>query len=215
MSQGKSSLKVAVISMLGTALLRALAATWRIKWINLDIATGSRVRGQPAVYVLWHGQLLPLLWCHRKRKIAPMISEHRDGEIIARVATGFGLELVRGSSSRGAARALLSACRMIEQGYDVAITPDGPRGPNRSVAPGAAIIAQRSGAPLLPVAAVASRAWRLGSWDGFMIPKPFARVTVAYSELIRVPPDAPRETLEDEVTIRHAIERAEQSATTQ
>jgi lysophospholipid acyltransferase (LPLAT)-like uncharacterized protein len=144
-----------------------------------------------------------------------MISEHRDGEIIARVAQGLGLELVRGSSSRGAARALLAACRMIESGWNVAITPDGPRGPNHSVAPGAAIIAQRSGAPLLPVACVASRAWRLSSWDGFMIPKPFARVTVAYSDLIRVPPDAPRETLEDEDTIRHAIERAEKSAATE
>jgi hypothetical protein len=90
--------------------------------------------------------------------------------------------LIRGSTTRGAERALLSLVRELEAGREVAITPDGPRGPARSFAPGALIAAQRSGAPILPVAASADRAWRLGSWDRFVIPKPFARITVAYGD---------------------------------
>jgi lysophospholipid acyltransferase (LPLAT)-like uncharacterized protein len=196
-------------------VLRALAATWRVKVVSPDIAGEHRARGEPIIYILWHGQLLPLLWAHRNRKIAPMISDHRDGELIARVATSLGFRLVRGSTTRGGARALVSAVKEIESGYDVAVTPDGPRGPAKSVAPGAAIIAQRSGAPMVPVAMTADRAWRLRSWDGFVIPKPFARVTVAYSQPIRVAADAPREVLENTEEVRRGIDRAEQLASHQ
>jgi lysophospholipid acyltransferase (LPLAT)-like uncharacterized protein len=126
--------------------------------------------------------MLPLLWQHRSHGVAILISEHGDGEIIARVAEALGYRSVRGSSSRGAERALLGMIREVKEGSEVAITPDGPRGPAQHFAPGAAIIAQRSGAPLLPLTAFADRAWRLKSWDRFLIPKPFARVVVTYGE---------------------------------
>jgi lysophospholipid acyltransferase (LPLAT)-like uncharacterized protein len=89
---------------------------------------------------------------------------------------------IHGSSRRGAERALLSLAREVEGGAHVAVTPDGPRGPAESFAPGALIAAQRSGAPIVLLRAVADRAWRLRSWDRFMIPKPFARVTIYVSE---------------------------------
>ncbi len=115
-----------------------------------------------------------------------LISEHRDGELVARAAQSLGYGLIRGSSTHGAERALISLVRELQSGHEVAITPDGPRGPSRTFAPGALIAAQRSDTFILPVAASADRAWRLRSWDRFMIPKPFAHVTVAYGTPTKV-----------------------------
>jgi hypothetical protein len=204
--------KTAWLARLGTALLRALALTWRVRVINGDVVRALNQSRQPFMYVLWHGQLLPLLWTHRNRQVAVMISEHRDGELIARVAKAIGFRLIRGSTSRGAARALLGACRELESGFDIAVTPDGPRGPAGSVAPGALVISQRTGTPMVPVAASASRAWRLRSWDRFMIPKPFARVIVAYGEPIRSTAGSARDATEEAASLRVAIDRAAETA---
>jgi len=165
---------------LGVLIVRLLAATWRIRTSGAEIVAALRAARQPIVFTLWHGQMLPLLWQHRGEGVAVLISEHRDGEIIARVASALGFRTVRGSTYRGADRALVGLVRELRAGHDVAVTPDGPRGPARHFAPGALVAAQRAGAPVVSVAAAATRAWRLRSWDGFMIPKPFARVTVAY-----------------------------------
>ena len=189
--------KTAWIARLGTALLRALALTWRVRFINDRIVQELRESKTPFIYVLWHGELLPLLWTHRNRKVAVMISEHRDGELVARVARSLGFRLVRGSTSRGAARALLNASRELETGFDLAVTVDGPRGPAHTVAPGALVISQRTNAPMVPVSASASRSWRLNSWDRFMIPKPFARITIAYGNPAKVLASTPRGAAEE------------------
>jgi len=175
--------------LLGKGLLGALGPTWRFRVINEESLRKLRSTGKPFIYSLWHGHLLPLLWYHRGSDVAILISEHRDGELIARAAESLGYRLIRGSTTRGAERALLSLVRELEAGRQVAVTPDGPKGPARTFAPGALIAAQRSGAPILPVAAGADRAWRLRSWDRFIIPKPFARITVAYGTPTTV--DAP------------------------
>ncbi|MBI2796365.1 MAG: lysophospholipid acyltransferase family protein [Gemmatimonadetes bacterium] len=182
---------------LGRVLIRLLARTWRVRrvgWTGLDRRRGPR---PPVVLVIWHGEMLATLWFARGQGIAALVSEHKDGEIIAQVATGMGWRMVRGSSSRGAARALLGLVRVLRDGGDVIVTPDGPRGPAHSFAPGALAAAQRGGAPVVVLRVHASRAWRLGSWDGFMIPKPFARVTLALSAPVPVAP-APAH-VEDEV----------------
>jgi lysophospholipid acyltransferase (LPLAT)-like uncharacterized protein len=163
----------------GTAL-RALAATWRYRVVGGEAVQSVRAGGTPVIFSLWHGQLLPLIWHHRNEGVAILVSEHRDGEIIARVATSLGYRLIRGSTTRGGERALLTLAKQLTAGLDAAVTPDGPKGPAKSYAPGALIAAQRSGALIVPIAAHASRAWHLSSWDSFMIPKPFATVTVAY-----------------------------------
>ena len=181
------------IARIGVAVIRLLAATWRVRFVNEAVVRDLRDRRQPFMYVLWHGQLLPLLWTHRDRNIAVMVSEHRDGEIIARIAHAIGFRTVRGSTSRGAARALLHASRELESGFDVAVTVDGPRGPAGVVTPGAPVISQRTGAPMVPTAASASRAWRLRSWDRFLVPKPFARVIVVYGEPIYIRAETPRD----------------------
>ena len=107
-----------------------------------------------------------------------LISTHADGEIIARICEALGYRTIRGSTSRGGARALVEITRTLERGIEVAITPDGPRGPPHSIAPGTLYAAQRSNAPIVPIYVHASRAWHLATWDSFMIPKPFARLTI-------------------------------------
>jgi lysophospholipid acyltransferase (LPLAT)-like uncharacterized protein len=187
------SRKVAWSSRLGAAFIQAIARTWRFRVMNEAASTQERAAGRPVVMALWHGEMLPLLFYHRNRQIAVLVSEHGDGEIIARILADFGFRLVRGSSSRGAARALIAVDRELDAGYDVGITPDGPRGPRHSVAPGALLAAHRAGVRILPLAAKASAFWQLGSWDRFMIPKPFARVTIAYGDPVAVEAPGSRE----------------------
>jgi hypothetical protein len=152
-----------------------------------------RASGGGVVVAIWHGQMLPLVAHHRDQGVAVLISEHRDGEIIARVVRAFGYATVRGSTSRGGGRALLELVGVLRRGREVCVTPDGPRGPRHAFAPGALIAAQRAGVPLVGVVAHVDRRWQLGSWDRFEIPKPFARITVAYGEPTPVPGETPRE----------------------
>jgi lysophospholipid acyltransferase (LPLAT)-like uncharacterized protein len=176
----------------GKGFLRVLARTWRFRVINGDAVKKLRLSGRPFIFALWHGHLLPLLWHHRDEGVKVLISEHRDGELVARTAESLGYGLIRGSTTRGADRALISLVRELQAGREVAITPDGPKGPAEKFAPGALVAAQRSDSFILPVVAAASSAWRLRSWDRFMIPKPFARVTVAYGPPTKVLATNPR-----------------------
>ena len=185
------ALKDRVGLTLGGVVLRSIAHTWRFEIRNAQALESLRDQRRPFIFSLWHGQLLPLLWHHRNERVAVLISEHRDGELVARLARSLGYRLIRGSTTRGGERALLSLVRDLRDGGEVAVTPDGPRGPAFKYAVGALVAAQRSGAPILPIAAHASDAWHLRSWDSFLIPKPFARVTVAYGEPVEIAaPDA-------------------------
>ena len=168
-----------------------------MRTVNGEPLAGARRDGQRVIFALWHGELLPLLWHQRGHHVAIVISEHRDGEIVARIAESLGYDTVRGSSSKGGSRALIGLMRAIDAGADGAITPDGPRGPARVFAPGAAIAAHRTGALIAPIRASASRAWRLRSWDRFLIPKPFARVTVSLGPLTAVVAASPRDAVAD------------------
>jgi lysophospholipid acyltransferase (LPLAT)-like uncharacterized protein len=184
--------KVAWSSRLGAAFVATIARTWRFRVVNEAAYAAERAAGRSVVLVLWHGEMLPLLYYHRHRRIAVLVSEHGDGEIIARILQTFGFRLIRGSTSRGAARALIAVDRELREGIDVGITPDGPRGPRHSVAPGALLAAHRAGARLMPLAIGASSFWQLGSWDHFMIPKPFAKITLAYGEPTEVVAESSR-----------------------
>jgi lysophospholipid acyltransferase (LPLAT)-like uncharacterized protein len=163
----------------GWVVLRLLGLTWRVsirghEWLRTRTPKRDRV-----VFTLWHGQMLPILWAHEPRT-GVLVSEHKDGELITRILERFGMFGVRGSTSRGGTRALLEAVQVVKGGTDMAFTPDGPRGPRFSYAPGALILAHRAEVPIVPITAYVDRAWRLRSWDRFEIPKPFARVTIDY-----------------------------------
>jgi lysophospholipid acyltransferase (LPLAT)-like uncharacterized protein len=185
-----------IVLLLGRGFLQILGRTWRIRVVNGDFVTGLRRTGRPFIFALWHGQLLPLLWHHREEGVLVLISEHRDGELVAQTAKSLGYGLIRGSTTRGAERALISLVRELQGGHEVAITPDGPRGPARTFAPGALVAAQRS----------------LRSWDRFMIPKPFARITVAYGQpakvLAKTSRAAPQESARFEELLNKAVEIA-------
>jgi lysophospholipid acyltransferase (LPLAT)-like uncharacterized protein len=191
---------------LGAAVIRALASTWRFRVTNETYIAEQHAQGNRLIYTLWHGELLPLLWLHRHEGVAVVISEHRDGEIVARIAETLGYETIRGSTSRGGSRALIGLMRALDNGRDVAVTPDGPRGPAHVFAPGAAIAAQRTGASILPTRASASRAWRLKSWDRFLVPKPFARVDVVYGTPTTVEASSPREAAEHAPRLQGLLE---------
>ncbi len=174
----------------GPYALLALGATWRLHHAGREAVDRARFGRGPVIYAFTHGVILPLVYDHRGRGAYVLISESRDGAIIARVAERIGHATVRGSSTRGGGRAAVELIRRARQGYDLAITPDGPRGPRGSIAPGVALVAARSEAPIVPIGVAADRAWRLRSWDRFLIPHPGARVAVVYGEPIRVSPGA-------------------------
>lgn len=184
-------------------ILRILAWTWRFEVDDRAGLTATDTPQQPPViWVLWHNRLIviPILYERllRHRKGAALISRSTDGGLLAGCIKRFGGETVRGSSSRGGSSALAGLKRKLSDGYDIYITPDGPRGPRYSVSPGAIWLAQESGAQILRVSAEASAAWRLGRWDGFMIPKPFAKVRVTLNPLYSVPSTAGTDDFETE-----------------
>jgi lysophospholipid acyltransferase (LPLAT)-like uncharacterized protein len=168
------------------ALLRALAATWRVERRG---APGPA----PVVLALWHGELLPLILCHRGRGYRAMVSRSSDGDRLAALLQGWGFSLLRGSSSRGGLLALRGGLSALRAGDTVAIAVDGPRGPAGEVKPGAAHLAALGPARLVAARARASAALRWPSWDRACIPLPFARIIVEYTELDVNPSEDPAE----------------------
>jgi lysophospholipid acyltransferase (LPLAT)-like uncharacterized protein len=180
--------------------VRVLASTWRITLAHEERWRVLQEASRPHVFLLWHEALLPLLWQHRNQGVAIVVSEARDGQYLSDVATSLGYRTVRGSSTRGGARALLGAVRELRASGAVAFTPDGPRGPRRELKPGVVAAAQRGGGVIVPIHAEADRAWRLHSWDRFMIPKPLARVRITYGR--------PFEVAEGEAGLAEGLVRA-------
>ena len=177
-----------IAAAVGPLLVRALAATWRIRVRGVEHLQRLREARRPFVFVLWHSRILPLLFHHRNQDIVLLISRHRDGQHLANLGERWGYRSVRGSTKRGGEVGLLGVVRALQGGAEVAITPDGPRGPAEQVQAGAIAAAQHSGAALLPLGARPSSAWWLGSWDRMCIPKPFARLEIVYGPPIEVAP---------------------------
>jgi len=178
-----------LLELLGTGLLWVLGWSWRFDLHGREHFQAFRDQGKPVIFLFWHSRILPLAHLHRNEGAVVLISQHRDGELIARLVERRGFRTVRGSSSRGGARGLRGLLRALREGSDLAITPDGPRGPARRLKPGPLLAAQRSGAPLILVGPGTRRGWRMKSWDRFLVPWPFARVEVRYSPPIFVDRD--------------------------
>jgi lysophospholipid acyltransferase (LPLAT)-like uncharacterized protein len=129
---------------------------------------------------MWHGDLLmqPLNYrAFRKNgTVKVIVSEHRDGKLIRKVCEYLGVGGIAGSSSKGGAKALINAIKSLKKGIDVAITPDGPRGPIYSVADGVVALSKKTGAKILPFSSKPSKYWQMKSWDKFIVPKPFGEI---------------------------------------
>lgn len=141
---------------------------------------------EPFILCMWHGDLLSQIfnYGHFRRgfEIKAIISENRDGEMITKIASLFHCGAIRGSSSKGAAKVLINTLKELKSGIDVAITPDGPRGPRYSVADGIVVISQKSGREIRCFNALPSRYWQFKSWDKFVLPKPFGKIDFYISE---------------------------------
>jgi len=173
-------------SLLGAGLLWLVGRTWRIEWVGAAEREADLAR-TGCVFAFWHARLLPLVFTHRGRDAMVLISRHRDGELIARIMERLGFRAARGSSTRGGEQGARELLRELGARRQIGITPDGPRGPAERAKPGAVFLASQSGLPIVPVASAASSAWVLRSWDGFRVPRPFARVVVGYGDPIVVP----------------------------
>ncbi|MBI4397078.1 MAG: DUF374 domain-containing protein [Elusimicrobia bacterium] len=134
--------------------------------------------GKPFIYALWHRFQLFMVYEHRNRGVHVLVSQSRDGELIARALDRFGFYTVRGSSSHGGRAAFIELLNRARDGKSVAFTPDGPRGPYRAVRPGVIAMARKTGLPVVPLAWAGSRVKELSSWDRFLIPLPFGRFHV-------------------------------------
>ncbi|HRQ78714.1 MAG TPA: lysophospholipid acyltransferase family protein [Gemmatimonadaceae bacterium] len=167
---------------LGRPLVELLGSTWRVEERNAEAWQRLKAEGQPYLLAVWHGQLLSAVWGNRHRDISALASTHGDAEIIARMMHRWGYRFVRGSSSQGGREALVQIVEGLKQGDTFAFTPDGPRGPRGVPKPGLLVASMRSGAPIIGIRCEISRAWRMGSWDRFAVPKPFARLRLTYSD---------------------------------
>lgn len=205
--------QAALIAGLGYPVIAALGVTlkWRVEG-HEHLETIARA-GRPPVLAFWHGRILPSTWFFRRRGIVVITSENFDGEWIARIIKRFGYGTARGSTSRGARRALLQLRREMAAGRAAAFTVDGPRGPARRAQTGAVWLAGATGNPLVPFHCEARSHWTLGSWDRTQIPHPFTTVALAIGGPIEVPPDAPTEVLEAKrVELEQSLYALEQRA---
>ncbi len=159
-----------------------------LKWeASIEEGGPETTMPDPCIYVFWHRSVFSATWYYRMRRIAVMTSSSFDGEYIARIIDKFGYKAVRGSSSRGAVRALLGMHTEVEEGHTVAFTIDGPKGPLYVAKPGPVLLARNTQAPIMPFYIAVEDGWVLKSWDKFVIPKPFTRAHVRVGRFIRVP----------------------------
>jgi lysophospholipid acyltransferase (LPLAT)-like uncharacterized protein len=186
-----------LISALGYRAVALLGSTFRWKAEGLEHYDAIVQSGHQPVLAFWHGRILPATCYFRRRGIVVITSENFDGEWIAGIIERFGYGTARGSTSRGARKALLQLTRDMAAGKAAAFTIDGPRGPARVAQAGAVWLSKTTGNPVLPFHLEASRHWTLNSWDRTQIPKPFATVSIAIGEPFSVPADADKAAVEE------------------
>lgn len=202
---------LAIVPRLVWVLLSAIGRTWRFEVIAekgvTPVAFGERAG--PEIYCFWHQCVLPSTMYFRDSGAVILVSRSFDGELITRVLKMFGFDAVRGSSSRGAHEGLLGLKGVIESGRTAIFTADGPLGPVYQAKMGPIMLARVTKAPIGAFHLQPERAWILNSWDRFLVPKPFTRIVVSWSQWTRVPPDTPRTQFEAcRLELNDAIERA-------
>lgn len=184
------AISTAVVPWLAAGFIRALAATVERRHHGEEEIRRRERGGERFILAFWHRHLLLMPYAYRGAGISVLVSQSRDGELIARTVARLGIHSSRGSSSRGGAGGMRALLRRAREGYDLAFTPDGPRGPVGVVQPGVILAAAATGWPVYPVAVAASRARRLRSWDRFLVPLPFSTVHFVYGAAFRVAREA-------------------------
>ncbi len=179
------------VALMAVFVERVLTATLRVQWRG-SAGFLPAPSSAPAIFCLWHNRLALCMFIHRKRahRLAAMVSASKDGALLAAMLERFGVQPVRGSTSRRGPQALLEMVTCAQLGYDLAVTPDGPRGPRGVVQGGVIALAQVTGLPIVPVTWRST--WMIApkSWDRFQVPVPFSRCEIIFNQPILVPRDA-------------------------
>lgn len=193
----KEKILLFLIPRLSCLVLRLLALTIRQEVHGAQNPGQFWDQGRPVIAAFWHQRLLMMPFLPHRGRVGMLISRHRDGELIARTVKLFGIDSIRGSTSRGGLSALREMVRVFRRGSNLAITPDGPQGPRHIAQIGAVELARQTGAPILPVTYSASRRKVFDSWDRFILPLPFSRVAYLWAPPLLVPREAGKEDLEE------------------
>jgi lysophospholipid acyltransferase (LPLAT)-like uncharacterized protein len=204
-------LTLAIVPRLVWALLWTAGITWRFEVIAEDdvIPVLAGQKAGPEIYCFWHQCVLPCTMYFRRSGAVILISRSFDGELITRILRLFGFDAVRGSSSRGASEGFLGLKEVIQSGRTAIFTADGPRGPIYQTKPGPIKLAQTTGAPIGAFHLEPLRAWKMRSWDRFLVPKPFTRICVSWARWTHVASDlAPEDFESKREELNAAIERA-------
>jgi lysophospholipid acyltransferase (LPLAT)-like uncharacterized protein len=186
---------LSLIVWAGYWFIRLLGPTLRLS-VSYEEGAQKTLDERPLVASSWHSCIIPATYIFRHMGIRVMSSYSYDGEYMGRIIKRFGFVAVKGSSSRNPIRALLGLRRALDEGWTVAFTLDGPRGPRHKVKPGPVGLAKSSGLAMTTFHAAVDKAWVLNSWDRMLIPRPFSRVLVRVGKLIHVPSDASDADLE-------------------
>jgi len=184
-----------IIIFAGYGFIRLIGPTLRV-CVSREEGAQETVGQRPLIISFWHACIIPATYLYRNCGIRVMSSNSYDGEYMGRIIGKFGFVAVKGSSSRNAVRALLGLRRALQQGWAVAFTLDGPRGPRYKVKPGPVALARSSGVALTMFHIAVEKAWVLNTWDRLIIPKPFSRVLMRIGKLIPVPADATEQDIE-------------------
>lgn len=205
-----------LLALTGAAILKTLFLTLRLR---IDDRSGvlKEDGSSPVIVCFWHNRILGItfafdrIYPKKRNGVTVLTSPSKDGEILAQLVGAFGMKAVRGSSSRRGSSALLELVRLIRGGRDIAITPDGPRGPRYSLGPGIILLAQSTGVRIVPAHASFSRSIRMKTWDGFIIPLPFSKVSVTLDGALTIPGELTGEEFEEkrknlENLLKHAAD---------
>ena len=201
----ESPLAISATSLVSTACIRQWMGTldYRVDFGDPTVDPVHPDYRGSKIYVFWHENILLPLYLRGHSNIAMLLSQHHDADILARVATMMGFGTVRGSTFKGGSAALRELAGRAER-ENLTITPDGPRGPRRRLAPGCIFLASTMRIPIVAMGFGYERPWRLGTWDRFAIPRPWSRARGVVSRAIQVPADLSRDDLERQ---RAGVER--------
>ncbi len=186
-----------ILCWIGAQYIRLVYATGRWQVVNGEVAHGYWDANKPFILAFWHGRILLMPYCwNRKKAINMLISQHRDGQLIARTVGHFGIQTIEGSTSKGGATALRAMLKSLKNGDCIGITPDGPRGPRMRASNGVVNVAKMAQVPVIPCAFGSVSRKHVHSWDRFCVAFPFSKGVFVWGNPIHVPKEAKGEDLE-------------------
>lgn len=201
-------MRAKILSFIGWVFVSIWGATVRVTFVNRQVPEQLHAEGKNCIYAFWHGRQFLLLFTHRHTGIVLPSSESRDGAIQAMILKRFGYGVVRGSSKRKGAQALLGLVESLRSGKTIGLAVDGPRGPLYEVKPGLTYLAGKINKPIVPVVTSAKRFWILERiWDKYLLPVPFTRGVVMYGEPIWVSGTAEHELETKRAEVQSALNR--------